>query len=866
MRPSDFANPSSSKATDPDRARPGVRPRVAIVLCTWQGERYLDAQLDSLARQSWPVSVHVHDDASSDRSVAIARRHPVVDVVVPHPVNVGFVGNFERAVAATLAHGFDYLALADQDDVWSPERVARTMHLMLDSERARGTAHPVLVHSDLAVVDGDGAPLHASYLDRRGYRLGTDRDLAAVLGQNGVMGNTVLVNRALARLALPFPRALHVHDWWLALLAELHGDRRFEPRPLVDYRTHSGNASNPRGSIAPSAAAILGRTSWERVRARDFRLPFLEDTRRAVLEELLAHDDRRAPATPVRPGPDRGLPELPAPRAATARAAAPDPRPPLRQRLPPAPRAGRARAAEQPSLPEAPVKPTLETRRRLYREGKRLLGPDRMRRLADGGRSGAARLRRLRGRVAGLRARLRTPPWIRVTSIVVIDARAVLVHGRLNDGGRDARGASAPCRLIVGLRGGGTRDVTGEEHRYADRRGALADDGSRAFVLALELAEGERPERLTLERDGGRAGNCPCPVPDAAAKPLARVVALLGPLADCIDAKRALLDAAIGPAVARAWASRHRSPVGSPEASSGASSGSTLHRPPGRLVRYNEALAEPAPRTTLIVPLYGRHDFVTHQLAHFAADSEMHAAEILYVLDDPRLEDGLRARASALERLHDLAFSVLYLDGNIGYAGANNAGAGHARGEDLLLLNSDVLPAASGWLGRMYASVDGRLDDHVLGARLLYDDGTVQHDGMRFEAAENFEGLWLNRHPGKGLPNALFSDATRALPREAVTGACLLVTRARYRALGGLDEDYVLGDFEDSDFCLKARRAGMAIGLAPRAVLYHLERQSQSMVTRSRWKDDLTHYNCWTHSRRWHASILELHDGERDGD
>ena len=136
---------------------------------------------------------------------------------------------------------------------------------------------------------------------------------------------------------------------------------------------------------------------------------------------------------------------------------------------------------------------------------------------------------------------------------------------------------------------------------------------------------------------------------------------------------------------------------------------------------------------------------------------------------------------------------------------------------------------------------------------------------MRFEAAENFEGLWLNRHPGKGLPNALFPDAVHALPREAVTGACLLVTRARYVALGGLDEDYVLGDFEDSDFCLKARRAGMAIGLAPRAVLYHLERQSQSLVTRARWKDDLTHYNCWTHSRRWHASILALRDGGRDG-
>lgn len=268
-------------------------PRVAVVLCTYNGERYLGAQLDSLLEQSWSASVLVHDDASSDGTVTIANAHPAVERCVAHVDNVGYVKNFERGIADALAQDFDYIALCDQDDIWESGRIEEGLSLIRATEQEYTSNYPVLVHSDLSIVAADGSMLHPSFLTRRGYRIDDRPDLARVLGENGVMGNTILMNRALARLSMPFPAELHVHDWWLALLAELYGRRRLHTESLVRYRTHENNASNPAGSIAPGSLRIVRRLTWRRLLGRDFRLPYLEDSRRHVLERLIHGDNHR---------------------------------------------------------------------------------------------------------------------------------------------------------------------------------------------------------------------------------------------------------------------------------------------------------------------------------------------------------------------------------------------------------------------------------------------------------------------------------------------------------------------------------------------------------------------------------------------
>jgi len=267
--------------------------RVAVVLCTWRAGPHLEAQLDSLAAQDWPHAVLVYDDASGDGTSARARRHPGVTDVFDRPANLGFVQNFAAGIADAVVRGFDYIALADQDDVWQPTRLRDGMVAILAAERLRGRDHPLLVHSDLRLIDAAGRHLHASFIAWRGYATAGERDLPVVLGQCGAMGNTMLCNVALARLALPFPPGLFVHDWWLALLAELWGTRLFLPQPTVDYRLHADNASNSMESTRRDVRSRLVRLGLDGLLARDFRLPFKEDSRADVLDALLTGDGHR---------------------------------------------------------------------------------------------------------------------------------------------------------------------------------------------------------------------------------------------------------------------------------------------------------------------------------------------------------------------------------------------------------------------------------------------------------------------------------------------------------------------------------------------------------------------------------------------
>ncbi len=273
------------------------RPRVAVVLCTFRGQQHLAEQLESIQQQSWPVNIRVHDDASDDNSVAIAQSHPAEAEVFAHTSNLGYVGNFARGIAQALDSGADYIALSDQDDVWHSDRIAAGMERLLASEQVLGAATPHLAHSDLVIVDEHRIEIASSFVSTRGYDIDDEPNLARVLGQNGVMGNTCLMNRALAMLALPFPTGVHVHDWWLAVVAELYGRRCFVPDTLVSYRLHSSNASNPAGSINPGASAALRSTSLHRVVQRNFKLPFKEDCRTDAVGALLeCHEHRPRPS------------------------------------------------------------------------------------------------------------------------------------------------------------------------------------------------------------------------------------------------------------------------------------------------------------------------------------------------------------------------------------------------------------------------------------------------------------------------------------------------------------------------------------------------------------------------------------------
>jgi GT2 family glycosyltransferase len=266
------------------------------------------------------------------------------------------------------------------------------------------------------------------------------------------------------------------------------------------------------------------------------------------------------------------------------------------------------------------------------------------------------------------------------------------------------------------------------------------------------------------------------------------------------------------------------------------------------------------PKASVLVPVYGRSDLTKYQLALFANDEDFKAGdiELVYFVDDPRLIEQVSQLCLALYPMYRVPMVVAYTGENHGFSGANNLAASVARGDLLVLLNSDVMPKRSGWvtaLSRTYRELPGC---GVLGAKLLYYDESLQHDGMIFEKFPFWNGLYGNNHPGKGLPNR---SELSAHPREveAVTGACLVIASAFYREIGGLSEEFVFGDFEDSELCLRARGAGNRIYYAPSVELYHLERQSQSLLPDGdSWRWQLTVYNSWLQHKLWSGRIDEL--------
>jgi GT2 family glycosyltransferase len=275
-----------------------------------------------------------------------------------------------------------------------------------------------------------------------------------------------------------------------------------------------------------------------------------------------------------------------------------------------------------------------------------------------------------------------------------------------------------------------------------------------------------------------------------------------------------------------------------------------------RLVAIEEVIEfgepPPSPATTVIVPLYQRLDFLEHQLLQFSLDPELHAADLIFVLDSPELERSLLTKAARLNEHYGVPFRVALMNRSGGFAIANNLAAGLARGRTLLLLNSDAFPVRPGWLGAMKGFYDATPGIGALGPKLLFEDDSIQHAGMFFEYDVPTR-VWRNDHYYKGMVRD-FPPANVARPVPAVTGACMMVDRELYERLGGLRDIYVQGGYEDSDFCIRLVEVGCRNWYLPHVELYHLEDQSFPSELRTL----MASYNGWLHTHLWRDRIEDI--------
>lgn len=218
-------------------------PSMQILLSTYNGEQWLPALLRSLERQTFTDwQLLVRDDASSDRTMELLLRwqeqHPAqVSGIVRDGVNLGSALSFSRLVEWSSA---PYLLFCDQDDVWFPEKLEMQYAALRRMEAKYGDATPILVHSDLAVLDRYNELLYPSFWEYR--RFNVQQDKRAYLLTNVVTGCATAFNRAAADLAFPLPVYAIQHDRWLALVCAWFGQVLAQPQPLVLYRQHHANA------------------------------------------------------------------------------------------------------------------------------------------------------------------------------------------------------------------------------------------------------------------------------------------------------------------------------------------------------------------------------------------------------------------------------------------------------------------------------------------------------------------------------------------------------------------------------------------------------------------------------------------------
>lgn len=211
---------------------------MAILLCTYNGERFISQQLDSIKAQShtdWKV--WVSDDGSSDRTLAIVEGYRQAwgddHLQVVRGPSKGFAANFLSIVCRTEIGG-DYFAYSDQDDIWEVDKIRRA----LDHLEPLGRMTPTLYCSRTRLVDELGQVIGFSPLF-------TQRpDFRNALVQNVGGGNTMLFNEAARRLLWMAGADLDIvaHDWWTYVAVSAAGGHVvYDPTPSLLYRQHGGN-------------------------------------------------------------------------------------------------------------------------------------------------------------------------------------------------------------------------------------------------------------------------------------------------------------------------------------------------------------------------------------------------------------------------------------------------------------------------------------------------------------------------------------------------------------------------------------------------------------------------------------------------
>lgn len=218
---------------------------ISVCVTTYNGEKYLKEQLDSILCQlTESDEVIISDDGSTDATMEIINGYHDPRVkLYPNTNRKGVVGNFENALNKA---GGDFIFLADQDDIWMPNKT----EIMLTALKKVD-----LCVCDCELIDAGGNVIYPSFFRLNHSKKGFIRNLI----KNSYLGCCMAFKRNIFEYILPFPSNIAMHDIWIGLCVELWGNSLFLDKRLTKYRRHGNNIS-PTGS--KSSFSIIYKTRY----------------------------------------------------------------------------------------------------------------------------------------------------------------------------------------------------------------------------------------------------------------------------------------------------------------------------------------------------------------------------------------------------------------------------------------------------------------------------------------------------------------------------------------------------------------------------------------------------------------------------
>lgn len=217
--------------------------RIDILMATYNGEKYLVEQLDSIINQTYRNwNLLIRDDNSTDKTLEIIQNYHKKDkrikILKDNKGNLGIVRNFEELLKSSES---EFIMFSDQDDIWVENKL--DMYLkMIEKIKNKG----FMIHSDAILFDKNKSNiLKDTFISKKAINKGLEN----VFFNYFVQGATILISKEIKNFILPFPKEVYLHDRYIHLISELFFERIFVNKALIYYRQHGDNQIGAKNTV-----------------------------------------------------------------------------------------------------------------------------------------------------------------------------------------------------------------------------------------------------------------------------------------------------------------------------------------------------------------------------------------------------------------------------------------------------------------------------------------------------------------------------------------------------------------------------------------------------------------------------------------